>query len=136
MRRAKQFTQPKALIKSLHGSSPSERLLHRLHSIALVLSGLSASEAARLYGDSPRAVAYWVTRYKQRGLEGLQEESRPGRPSRLNPSQTEKLRGFLKQSRKRSQKVTANVLSKYIKQTFGVTLTIRQCWRILKRLAG
>jgi transposase len=136
MRRETQFAQPKALIKSLHGGSTSERLLHRLHSIALVLSGLSASEAARLYGDSPRAVAYWVTRYKQRGLEGLQEESRPGRPSRLNPSQTERLRMFLKQSRKRSQKVTANVLSKYIKQTFGVTLTIRQCWRILKRLAG
>jgi transposase len=135
MRLKTQFAQPKALLKRLHGGSVSERLLHRLHSIALVLSGLSASEAARLYGDSPRAVAYWVTRYKQRGLEGLQEESRPGRPSRLNPTQTERLRTFLRQSRNRSQKVSASVLSKYIKQRFGVTLTIRQCWRILKRLS-
>jgi len=34
----------------------------------------------------------------------------------------------------RSQVVNANVLTKYIKTTFGVTLTVRQCLRILKRL--
>jgi transposase len=108
--------------------------MHRLHSVALVASGLSASEAARIYGDSPRAVAYWVTRYKKLGLKGLSEESRPGRPSRLDSSDMKKLQLFVRQSRARSQVVNANVLTKYIKTTFGVTFTVRQCWRILKRL--
>ena len=125
---------PKALLNQLRGRSASERLLHRLHSIALVMSGASASEAARIYGDSPRAVAYWVTRYKEKGLPGLLEESRPGRPSRLNATQKEKLEAFVKQARERSEGINAEVLSKYIKDSFSVKLTIRQCWRILKQM--
>jgi transposase len=134
MKRFAEFTISKDLLKKLRGASPAERLMHRLHSVALVGSGLTASEAARIYGDSPRAVAYWVTRYTQLGLKGLEEESRPGRPSRLDPSQMKQLERFVRQSRARSQAVNANVLTKYIKTTFGVTLTVRQCWRILKRL--
>ena|SRR5258706_11024200 len=134
MTRQIKLTASHTLLKKLRGDSASERLLHRLHSVALVMSGLSASEAARIYDDSPRAVAYWVTRYKEGGLPGLQEELRPGRPSRLNPSQMKKLEGFVRQSRKRSQSVSAPILSSFLKETFGITLTIRQCWRILKRV--
>jgi transposase len=134
MKRQKHFTMPKALLKKLRGNSSSERLLHRLHAVALVSSGLSASEVGLIYGDSPRAVAYWMTQYLKCGLEGLEEESRPGRPARFKPSQMKKLQNFVEQSRKRSQVVNTNTLSKYIKEEFGISLTIRQCWRILKRL--
>jgi len=136
MKRFAEFTVSSDLLKKLRGGSPAERLVHRLHSVALVASGLSASEAARIYGDSPRAVAYWVTRYTKLGLKGLEEESRPGRPSRLNPREMKQLERFVKQSRARSQVVNANVLTKYIKTTFGVTLTVRQCLRILKRFGS
>jgi transposase len=136
MTRIAQFTVSSDILKKARGASPAERLVHRLHSVALVASGLSASEAARVYGDSPRAVAYWVTRYTKLGLKGLEEESRPGRPSRLNPREMNQLERFVRQSRARSQVVNANVLTKYIKTTFGVTLTVRQCLRILKRLGS
>jgi transposase len=124
---------PKELVSKLHGASLHERILHRLHSVALVVSGRSASEAARIYGDSPRAVAYWVTRYEKEGVKGLGEDSRPGRPAKLNPSEIKKVHTFLNKSRERSKQVTANALQKYIKQGFGVTLTTRQCFRILAK---
>jgi transposase len=82
---------PKELLAKVHGASLCERVLHRLHSVALVLSGRSASEAARIYGDSPRAVAYWVTRYEKHGVKGLGEDSRPGRPAKLNLPQMQKV---------------------------------------------
>jgi transposase len=119
----------------LQGDSPRERLLHRLHSVALVLYGLSASEAGDIYGDSPRAVAYWVTRFKEKGIEGLEEEPRSGRPSKLTPLQIQKLQTFLKQTHAKSKIVSAAMLSKHIKEQFDVSLTRTQCWRILKRLA-
>lgn len=134
MKRQKNVTIPKAFLKKLRGNSSSERLLHRLHAVALVSGGLSASEVAVIYGDSPRAVAYWVTEYRKNGWEGLGEESRPGRPGKLNPSQMKTVQKFVTQSRARSRTVNANTLSKYIKEQFGVSLTIRQCWRILKGL--
>jgi transposase len=134
MKRQKHFTIPRALLKKLRGNSSSERLLHRLHAVALVSGGLSASEVGQIYGDSPRAVAYWVTQYRKSGLEGLLEEDRPGRPGRLKPLQMKKLQTYVKQSRARSRIVNATILSKYIKEEFGISLSNPQCWRILKRL--
>ena len=124
---------PKGLAAKLRGTSVRERILHRLHSVALVLSGRSASEAARIYGDSPRAVAYWVTRFEKQGIRGLGEDSRPGRPTKLKSLQTKKVRAYLNKSRERSQPVSAKALQQYIKQGFGVTLTTRQCLRILAK---
>ena len=132
--RTPRVKQPNDLLDALRGGSVSERQLHRLHSVALVLAGHSASQAARLYGDSPRAVAYWVERYKEGGLAGLNEESRPGRPPRLDDAQMQKVQTFVKEMRKRSEPVNADVMAKYIEITFGITFTIRQCWRILKRV--
>jgi len=107
-----------------------------MHSVALVLSGSSASETGRIYGDSPRAVAYWVTRFKKHGIEGLKEESRPGRPSTLNAKQLMKLQTYLKQSAAISRPVNAKTLSAYIQKEFGISLNPHLCWRILKRLTA
>jgi transposase len=103
---------------------------------ALVVNGLSASEVGRIFGDSPRAVAYWVTRFKRDGLDGLRDETRPGRPPKLNPVQMQQLQLFVKQSRAKSRLVKAQTVSEYISKQFGITLTLRQCWRILKRLTA
>jgi len=123
------------MLSTLRGESSRERLLHRLHSVALVLSGLSASETAHIYGDSPRAVAYWVTRFKKDGLDGLHEVVRPGRPSKLNRSQMKKLQTFLNKSGEKSKSVKAEILAEYISKEFGISLTVRQCWRIVNRMA-
>src|SRR5450631_4230486 len=72
-----------------------ERLLLRLKCVKLVQNGKSASEVARLHRQSPRAVSYWVTRFKLNGVEGLEDtRTRSGRKSRLNPSQLKKVGSF------------------------------------------
>lgn len=120
----------------LRGSSQQERLLHRLHSVALVLNGLSASEVARMFGDSPRAVSYWVERFKTNDVEGLKEEARPGRPSRLTSRQLNKLQSFVADSYKAEQPATARIIADYLSKKFRVSLTIRQCERIRRRIAA
>ena len=45
---------------------------------------MNCCEVAELLGDSPRTVEYWVRRFEQNGLAGLQEGDRPGRPGRLD----------------------------------------------------
>jgi transposase len=124
----------KEILTQLRGHSPQERLLHRLHCVAVVLKGYSSSESARIYGDSPRAVAYWVKRFNQDGLHGLKEESRPGRPSKLNAAQFKKLKTLLNKSKGKSKRENAEMLSAYILKEFKISLTPRQCWRILNRL--
>jgi transposase len=127
-------TITKQTLKTLRGESPRERLLHRLHCVAMALNGSSASEAARIYGDSPRAVAYWVTQFKQHGIEGLEEEARPGRPSQLSKAQLNRLQTFVKQAGAKSKPVNAHSISDFLLKEFGLSLAYRQCWRILKRM--
>jgi len=122
------------MLNALRGQSARERVLHRLHSVALVLKGHSASAAGALYGDSPRAVAYWVKRFRQDGIKGLEDESRPGRPSKLSAAHFRTVQTFLKQSAAKSKHVTADILRAFLMEKCRVTLTSRQCWRILKKL--
>ncbi len=136
MKQKAQFILTGTMVRDICSKSPDTKLLHRLHCVALVFNGFSASEVGRIFNDSPRAVAYWVTRYKKAGLDGLREESKPGRPPKLNPSQMGKLQIFLQQSRARSPRVKAQTVSDYISNQFGIVLTVRQCWRIVKRLTA
>jgi transposase len=131
-----QYTVTGQMVRDMCAATPRERLLHRIHCVALVSHGLSSSEVGRIFGDSPRAVAYWVKRFKQHGLVGLEEESRPGRPSKLNPSQLKSLQTFLKMSAAQSKPVNTAAVSTYIATKFGIKLTTSQCWRILKRLTA
>jgi len=134
MKRNSPFIISSGMVRDLCTESPRARLLHRLHSVALVAYGLSASEVGRIFDDSPRAIAYWVKRFKKQGLAGLEEESRSGRPSKLNPAQMKKLQKFIKQSEWNSRPIKSETLASYILKEFRVVLTTRQCWRILKRL--
>ena len=134
MKQKKTFHITKAMLKELGGDSSRERLLHRLHSVALVLNGISSVETGRIYGDSARAVSYWVTRFKQNGIEGLYEESRPGRPSRLSADQLIRLQTFMKKTTTLSKPLNAETVASYILKEFEIFLTHRQCWRILKKM--
>jgi transposase len=123
----------KAIQRELRGETPRERLLHRLHGVVLVLSGRSASEVAGIYGDSPRAVAYWVSRFNEEGMAGLEEEQRPGRPSKLDERQMKSLQTFLKRAKQNAESINAKALAAFILSEFGISLTARQCWRILNK---
>src|SRR3984957_12409558 len=67
--------------------SDESRYDHRLHGVLLVAQGLTCPDVARLLGDAPRSVEYWVHRYEREGLSGLTEGERSGRPGRLNNKQ-------------------------------------------------
>lgn len=69
---------------------------HRLHGVLLVAQGMNCCKVAELFGDAPRTVEYWVRRFEQKGLAGLQEGERPGRPSRLDPVQVEETQSALR----------------------------------------
>lgn len=106
----------------------------RLRSVKLVLSGLSAVAVAKRFGDSPRAVAKWVERFEASGTDGLVEKPRSGRPSSLSPVQEKRLRAFVEHADAQAEPMSGGILAEHVAKHFGITLTRRQCERILKRL--
>src|ERR1700730_1357532 len=76
--------------------SEESRYDHRLHGVLLVAQGMTCPDVARLLGDAPRSVEYWVHRYQSQGLAGLTEGERSGRPRRLSEKQLEAVNRVLR----------------------------------------
>src|ERR1700694_2140685 len=77
--------------------SEESRYDHRLHGVLLVAQGMTCPEVARVLGDAPRSVEYWVHRFQEKGLGGLTEGERSGGPSRLNEKQIQEINRVLRE---------------------------------------
>ena len=60
------------------------RVSERIHFVLLSDQGKSPPEIAALFGYSVATVRQWLTRYQAKGLEGLYDEPRSGRPRKAN----------------------------------------------------
>ena len=118
--------------------SEESRYDHRLHGVLLVAQGVTCPEVARLLGDAPRSVEYWVHRYQQQGLAGLTEGERPGRPSRLSEKQVKEINRVLRakpgDAGMRVNLWDGKTLSAWIERTWGTQLGVRQCQRLFRQL--
>lgn len=116
--------------------SRESRYDHRLHGVLLVAQGMSCPEVSRLLGDSPRTVEYWVRRFEEKGLAGLVEGERIGRPRRLSDKELEEINSVLRQTPE-SVGIPRGLwdgkgLAAFIKQQYGITLGVRQCQYMFK----
>jgi len=118
--------------------SEESRYDHRLHGVLLIAQGMTCPQVSRLLGDAPRTIEYWVRRFEEKGLSGLVEGDRSGRPRRLNDGQLEKISSALRQTPE-SVGMTGVVwdgkgLSAFVKGQYGVELKVRQCQYMFKSL--
>lgn len=116
----------------------ASRYDHRLHGVLLVAQGLSCPQAAELLGDSPRTVVNWVQRFESRGLAGLSDEERSGRPRRLTEVQMTQVEAALRTSPAHyglpTQIWDGPTLSEFLRQRLQVRLKVRQCQRLFRQL--
>ena len=99
---------------------------------------MTCPEVARLLGDAPRSVEYWVHRFDQHGLAGLTEGERPGRPSRLDDKHVKDinrvLRGKPSDAGMRVNLWDGKTLSAWIDKAYGIQMGVRQCQRLFRQL--
>jgi putative transposase len=69
--------------------------VRRLLAIALVLEGLSRTEAAELSGMDRQTLRDWVHRYNAAGIGGLTSRCSSGRPPALNEAQMDELEALV-----------------------------------------
>lgn len=118
--------------------SDEARYDHRLHSILLVAQGMTCPEAAQKLGDSPRTVQYWVHRFENDGFSGLADADHAGRPKRLTQSRLQEIDVVLRKSPAEAglqgNLWDGKTLAIFIKNTYAVTLGVRQCQRLFRQL--
>ena len=98
---------------------------------------MTCPEVARLLGDAPRSVEYWVRSCEQKDLAGLREGERTGRPRRLNKQQLAEINAALRPMPRevgRSGNLEdGKTLAVWIEQQYGITLGVRQCQRLFRQ---
>jgi transposase len=118
--------------------SEESRYDHRLHGVLLVAQGASCLEVARLLGDAPRTVQYWVRQFEEEGLSGLAEGERTGRPARLQAKQLAEIGAALRQPPDvvglSGNLWDGKTLAEFIERKYDVALGVRQCQRLFRQL--
>ena len=126
------------IIRAEFRKSDEARYIHRLHGVLLVLLGLSTVKAGELLGDPQRTVAHWVGQFKERGLDGLRDADKPGRPGTLTEAQRAAVAKALSKPPGESgfdaDSWTNALLASLLKKRYSVTLSARQCSRLILKL--
>ena len=132
-------TDPNKLLeqgKAIMTSSEESRFLFRVFAVNMVLSGCTASQIGELAGLSKAAITGWVKTADEQGFDALRSQQRSGRPSKLSEEKIQQIDGLLQTDPKEhGYKVwDGPTLSAYIKNMFGIELSVRQCQRLFHNL--
>ena len=84
-----------AELRTRAASSRDADQIRRLLAIALILDGISRSEAAAKCGMDRQTLRDWVHRYNAEGVDGLKTRRRPGRTPRLTTEQKVALKALV-----------------------------------------
>lgn len=139
MNNRKYNTDPDELLnqgKEIMSSSDESKYYFRVFAVNMVLAGTPASAVGASAGVSKAAVTSWVKTADEIGFEALHTKSRPGRPKKLTEDQYDEIDKALQND---PQKYGINVwdgpsLASFINENYAVSLSVRQCQRLLHAL--
>ncbi len=111
----------------------------RLRAIALIIEDeLSRGEIACGVGVDVQTLRDWVVRYNARGLDGLRDAARSGRPRKLDASQTAELVSKIEAGTDpdagEPSRWTLATVQQWIKDRFDVDYTVEGVRQMLRRL--
>jgi len=114
------------------------RFLHRLHCVILIGQGCSYSQVSNWFGEHPRTVERWVQHAREFGVEGLRDEEKTGRPTRVRDDQKSLLKIEITQAPEefgyRSRSWNGRLLQLHLKNRYHIDLGLRQCQRLFNEL--
>ena len=117
------------------------KFIHRLQVIRLFLNDEKATcdSLGELFGNSPRSISNWVRRVNLTGeIESLRDHDQLGHPSRLSAEQKNALKVVLGELPEKhgitGKRWNGKRLSSHISQQYGITLEVRACQRLLRKL--
>ncbi len=109
----------------------SARARKRAHGILLSESGDTIEEIADLYFVTRDTVSVWIDAWEQRGIDGLYDHPRSGRPTTLKSQEEEQALTLLKQFPRR-----ITLVIQKLEEQFGKTVSQSTMTRLARQLKG
>ncbi len=79
----------KAILTDLMRSSPSFKVRKRAHAILLSAKGYKIEELSTIFEVDRDTISEWLNRWDTKGVEGLNDAPRSGRPRKVGQEQAE-----------------------------------------------
>lgn len=135
-----QIAQLRDAVRRQIGHSREKKACYRAFCLLMILKGQRISDIAEALGEHTRTIERWRKRFNEQGIEGLLDDTSPGRPSRLSAEDmaavTQDLHSPPAAFGLEGEKWRGKQLQQHLRQRYGVELSLRQCQRLLKRLTG
>jgi transposase len=120
--------------------SADGRFVQRAAAVRIVAIGYMYFEAAEFLCETPSTVAYWVRRYREKGVAALQVEQPPGARLRLTDRQLSQTALALhrppQEAGLKGAHWDAKTLAAWIEQTYSIRLGPRHCGTLLRQLGA
>ena len=115
---------------------PQKRLWRRVQTVVLAQQGWTAQDIADALGCSLKAVKNWVAQYNCGGIQALHERPRSGRPLRLDPQESPRLKQRLDAPPRPEDCVCTfrgRDVQRILEQEFGVLMSLQAVYDLLAR---
>jgi transposase len=118
-------------------ASREQRFCYRALCVLLITEGHRPNQVAEWLGEHTRTLERWRKRFVENGLEGLMDETSPGRPPKLSGEEWDRLQDDLVRPPADfgldGKKWQGKLLQTHLAARYGVDFSLRQCQRLLKQ---
>jgi transposase len=121
---------------SLIAKEQNDRMRIRLMALSHINNGGNPTQTAKYLHVSRRMANEWVKRFNEKGIDGLIEKPRSGRPRALSTEQLEKLKEYVVSHAIKPDggRLKVTLVIAYIEQEFGVSYSLTNIYCLLHRL--
>ncbi|MCG6967053.1 MAG: helix-turn-helix domain-containing protein [Chromatiaceae bacterium] len=118
-------------------ASREQRFCYRALCVLLITEGHRPNQVAEWLGEHTRTLERWRKRFVDNGLDGLMDETSPGRPPKLSSDEWKRLQQDLGQTPGtfglEGRKWQGKLLREHLGTRYGIDFSLRQCQRLLKQ---
>lgn len=124
-------------LKSLLKKFSSNKVILRIMMVIMKLRECSIELISKVIGFNQRTVKYWLNRYSENSIEGLTDEQKSGRKSRLTDKEKKELLSEIKTSNDancNNKYTTGNLISEFIKRKLNKYLSRSSTYYLMKKI--
>lgn len=118
-------------------ASREQRFCYRALCVLLITEGHRPNQVAEWLGEHTRTLERWRKRFVDNGLDGLMDETSPGRPPKLSSEEWKRLQSDLAQPPAEfgleGRRWQGKLLQSHLATHYGIEFSLRQCQRLLKQ---
>jgi transposase len=118
-------------------ASREQRFCYRALCVLLIAEGHRPNQVADWLGEHTRTLERWRKRFTDNGLDGLMDETSPGRPPKLSHDEWQQLQKELAEPPTHfgldGKRWQGKLLQSHLSKRYGIEFSLRQCQRLLKQ---